>query len=68
MLPYRIAQDEAGLLRAYRAGAQPGIESFLASPSRLHLYLQATFLGRFTREADAYLFPGILVLVSRRSR
>ena len=63
MLPYRIAQDEAGLLRAYRAGAQPGIESFLASPSRLHLYLQATFLGRFTREADAYLFPGILVLV-----
>jgi len=63
LLPYRIAQDEAGLLRTYRPGAQPGIESFLASPSRFHLYLQATFLGRFTREADAYLFPGILVLI-----
>jgi hypothetical protein len=63
MLPYRIAQDEAGLLRAYRAGTQPGIESFLASPSRFHLYLQAIFLGRFTKEADAYLFPGILVLI-----
>ena len=63
MLPYRVAQSEAGLRRTYQAGAQPGIESFLASPSRFHLYLQARFLGRFTKEADAYLFPGILVLI-----
>ena len=63
ILPYRIAQDEAGLLRAYRPGMQPGIESFLASPSRLHLYVQATLLERFIKEPDAYLFPGILVLV-----
>jgi hypothetical protein len=63
LLPYRIAQNEAGLRRTYQAGALPGIESFLASPSRFHLYLEATFLGRFTKEADAYLFPGILVLI-----
>ena len=63
VLPYRIAQDEAGLRRSYLSDAQPGIESFLASPSRLHLYLQAKFWGPFTKEADAYLFPGILVLI-----
>ena len=63
VLPYRIAQNEAGLRRTYLAGAQPGIESFLASPSRFHLYLQAKFWGPFTTEAGAYLFPGILVLL-----
>ncbi len=63
VLPYRIAQDEAGLRRVYLPNAQPGIESFLASPSRFHLYLQAKFLPPFTKEADAYLFPGILVLI-----
>ena len=63
VLPYRIAQDEAGLRRVYLSGMQPGLESFLASPSRFHLYLQAKFLPPFTKEADAYLFPGILVLI-----
>jgi len=63
VLPYRIAQDEAGLRRVYSSEAQPGLESFLASPSRFHLYLQAKFLPPFTREPDAYLFPGILVLI-----
>jgi hypothetical protein len=62
ILPYRLAQDEAGLRRGYLSDAQPGIESFLASPARFHQYLQATFIGPFSKEADAYLFPGILVL------
>lgn len=62
-LPYRIAQNEAGLRRGYLTGAQPGIESFLASPSRFHVFLQEKFWGPFTREPDAYLFPGILALV-----
>lgn len=63
VLPYRLAQSEAGLRRGYLSGAQPGIESFLASPARFHMFLQAKLWGPFTREADAYLFPGILVLV-----
>ncbi|HEX8029753.1 MAG TPA: hypothetical protein VF491_14875 [Vicinamibacterales bacterium] len=63
ILPYRVAQAEAGLKRGYLSDAQPGIESFLASPARFHQYLQATFWGPFAKEADAYLFPGILVLI-----
>jgi hypothetical protein len=63
ILPYRLAQDEAGLRRSYLSDAQPGIESFLASPSRFHQYLHATFVGPFSKEPDAYLFPGILVLL-----
>ncbi|HUQ86350.1 MAG TPA: hypothetical protein VM096_02255 [Vicinamibacterales bacterium] len=63
MLPYRIAQESAGLRRTYLSDSQPGIESFLASPSRFHLFLQAKLLAPFTREADAYLFPGFLVLI-----
>jgi hypothetical protein len=63
MLPYRLAQNEAGLRRGYQADVMPGIESLLASPSRFHLYLQARFLSPFAKEADAYLFPGILVLI-----
>jgi hypothetical protein len=63
VLPYRIAQSEAGLRRGYLSGAQPGIESFLASPSRFHLFLQAKLWGPFMKEPDAYLFPGILALM-----
>ena len=63
ILPYRIAQNEAGLRRGYLSGVQPGIESFLASPSRFHMFLQSKFIGPFDKEADAFLFPGILVLV-----
>ncbi len=62
-LPYRIAQDEAGLRRGYLSNVQPGIESLLASPTRFHQYLEATFWGPFDREADAFLFPGILVVL-----
>jgi hypothetical protein len=63
VLPYRTAQLEAGLRRGYLAGIQPGIESFFASPSRVHGYLQAAFWGPFAAEPDAFLFPGVLVLV-----
>ena len=63
ILPYRIAQADAGLLGGYLADAQPNIESFIASPARFHQYLQATLWGPFAKEPDAYLFPGILVLL-----
>jgi hypothetical protein len=63
ILPYRIAQSDAGLLGGYLAGSQPNIESFLASPSRLHQFLQETFWGPFAKEPDAFLFPGILVML-----
>ncbi|HWI20467.1 MAG TPA: hypothetical protein VNT81_22080 [Vicinamibacterales bacterium] len=63
ILPYRIAQDEAGLRRGYLSGSQPGIESLLASPARVHQFLQAKFLGPFEKEPEAFLFPGILVLL-----
>jgi hypothetical protein len=63
ILPYRVSQSEAGLRRGYLTGAQPTIESFFASPSLFHRFLQERFLGPFENEPDAYLFPGILVLV-----
>ena len=63
LLPYRTAQIEAGLKREYLPGMQPGIESFIASPSRVHTYLQTAFWGPFTAEPDAFLFPGVLVLM-----
>jgi hypothetical protein len=64
MLPYRLAQQEAGLTREYPAEAMPGWASFVASPSRLHMRLQEALLGRVVNdEAIAYLFPGVLVLL-----
>lgn len=62
MMPYRLSQVEAGLRRGYLADALPSKESFLASPSRFHQFLQERFLP-FAHEPDAYLFPGILVMV-----
>ena len=62
MLPYRLSQTEAGLRRGYLSDALPNFESFLASPSRFHEYLQLRFIGPFERGPDAYLFPGLLVL------
>ena len=63
MLPYRLAQQEAGLKRGYLAGAQPGLESFLASPARVDHFLIEQLFGTFSKEADAFLFPGILVVL-----
>lgn len=62
MLPYRLAQNEAGLRRTYLANSQPGMESFLATPSRLDSFLIAKLAGPL-KEANAYLFPGIFVLI-----
>ena len=63
ILPYRIAQSEAGLRRGYVSDAQPGIESFLASPARFDRFVIEQLWGPFAKEPDAFLFPGILVLV-----
>jgi hypothetical protein len=64
LLPYRAAQTEAGLRREYPADSMPGLDSFLASPSRVHIALQEAVLGRSVNEqAVAFLFPGVLVLV-----
>lgn len=63
ILPYRISQAEAGLRRGYLSDAQPTIESFLASPARVHQFLLAKFWGPLAKEPDAFLFPGFLVLV-----
>lgn len=63
VLPYRLAQQEAGLRRSYLADSQPGIESFLATPARVDHYLIAHFWGSPAKEANAFLFPGILVVI-----
>jgi len=63
MLPYRLAQQEAGLKRGYLFGAQPGLESFLASPARVDHFLIEELFGTFSKPADAFLFPGLVVLV-----
>ncbi|MFM8535097.1 MAG: hypothetical protein ACKOEC_16155 [Acidimicrobiia bacterium] len=63
IVPYRLAQDEAGLRREWVPGMQPGIESLLASPSLVHQFLIAHVWGPFEKEPAAYLFPGVLVLV-----
>jgi hypothetical protein len=61
-LPYRLAQAEAGLRREFAPEAQPGLESFFASPARFHLLLQQRLFGRtINDDAIAFLFPGILL-------
>jgi hypothetical protein len=62
-LPYRMAQADAGLKREFAPESQPGLESFFASPARLHLYLQQALWGAPVNDsAIAYLFPGLLLL------
>ncbi len=62
-MPYRIAQADTGLLGGYLDGALPNVESFVASPSRFHQFLQETFWGPFAKEPDAFLFPGVMAMV-----
>lgn len=62
-LPYRLAQQEAGLRRSYLADSQPGIESFLATPARVDHYLISHLWGIPAKEANAFLFPGVLVVI-----
>ena len=45
LLPYRAAQTDAGLRRGYLFGGMPTANDFLASPSRVHAYLQEWLLG-----------------------
>ncbi len=64
MLPYLLAQHEAGLRRDYPAEAMPGFADAIASPSRLHMSIQQTMLGRVvTDDAITFLFPGILAIM-----
>lgn len=63
LLPYRMAQSDAGLRREYLSDLLSGTAEFLASPSRVHIYLRERFWGPLPAEPEAYLFPGILVLV-----
>lgn len=64
MLPYQLAQTEAGLRREYPAEAMPGFASFLASPARIHVALQEAVFGRtLNDDAIAFLFPGLLALL-----
>ena len=64
LLPYRAAQTDAGLRRGYLADGLPILNDFLASPSRFHIYLHQWLLGRTVNDqANAFLFPGILVVV-----
>jgi hypothetical protein len=63
ILPYRLAQQEAGLRRSYLADSQPGIESFLATPAIVDKFLIAHLWHASGKEANAFLFPGVLVLI-----
>ena len=64
LLPYRAAQTDAGLRRGYLSDAMPAVNDFLASPSRVHVHLQQWLLGRTVNDsANAFLFPGVLVVV-----
>jgi hypothetical protein len=65
LLPYRLVRQQGGLHWSYTPDAIPAGEAFLASPTRLHTYLQRQWLGTTTinDNAIAFLFPGILVLI-----
>jgi hypothetical protein len=66
LFPYRLVREEGGFRYGYGDDAMPNAPSFLASPTQLHTYLQREWLGTATinANADAFLFPGILVLVT----
>ena len=65
LMPYRLVRGQGGLRYPYDPDALPNPESFLASPTRLHVYLQSQWpdTASINDTAYAFLFPGILVLV-----
>ena len=64
-LPYRLVQQGGGLRYGYSTASLPNVESFVASPTRVHMYLQQAWLDITVNEAaDAFLFPGLLVVLS----
>ena len=61
--PYRAAQIDVGLKRALYAWV-PAPSGYLATPSHLHQYVRALITDtNFNAGADAWLFPGVTVLV-----
>jgi len=61
LLPYRRAQAEEVALRRALDGWDTPIESFLASPTRVDVFLQSLLTKRHINEAaGAWLFPGVL--------
>ena len=66
LFPYRLVREQGGFRYGYGDEVMPNTASFLASPTQLHMYLQREWLGHGTLNdtADAYLFPGILVLIT----
>ena len=65
LLPYRLVKEQGGLQWFYTEEALADGRSFLASPTRLHTYLQREWLGTTTinDNAIAGLCPGLLVVV-----
>jgi hypothetical protein len=65
--PYLAVQRELGLERSLAEAVEwsPSPSSYLASPTHLHRFLarSAGLEARITREANAYLFPGIVPLL-----
>lgn len=62
--PYRAAQANVGLKRSLENWL-PTPASYLASPSHAHQYLRAWLTDTdFNRSANAWLFPGVIVLLS----
>jgi hypothetical protein len=61
--PYRAAQLEVGLKRSL-VDWLPSPSSYLATPSHLHQYVRALITDiNFNDTADAWLFPGVTVLI-----
>jgi hypothetical protein len=66
LLPYRLVRGGGGLVYGYGLDALPNRPSFLASPTQFHTYVQREWLHQpaINDTADAFLFPGIIVLVA----
>lgn len=63
LIPYRMNQVDVGLRRVLDSAGTP-LESFIASPTPVHVFLQSLLLGRVVNaDATAWLFPGVIPLV-----
>lgn len=63
VIPYRHAQIDTGLRRTL-VGWDTPLESFVASPTHVHVFLQSLFTERnINYWAGAFLFPGVLPLL-----
>lgn len=66
LFPYRLVREQGGFRYGFGEDSMPNAASFVASPTQLHVYLQRQWLGAtgLNDRADAYLFPGMLILVA----